>query len=378
MHPYRTIAQTLAALLILLFSNVGTAEPKEKEQLSQVKQKIEQRQQLLTKQQKQQKQLHSKLKKTELKIAASAANLHSTRRTLKKNRQQQHQLSVKKKQLTTSVKQQQQVLAKQLASAYMIGGNDLIQLLLNQQQSAKIERLLGYYKYINQARLDTLDQLKQTTTELATVEQELAQAAQQLVTLEQQQQVSAKKLSQDKKNRNKALVALRKRYLANSVSIEQLQLSEIDLNRLIKESNKPSAPQQKKLTGLASRKGKFKQPSQGRMINNFGRARQGTRRWKGITINGKEGQAVNVISHGKVLYADWVKGFGLVIVIDHGKGYMTLYGHNQTLLKSAGDYVDANEQIALLGQSGGQEKPVLYFELRHKGKAINPKRWFKR
>jgi septal ring factor EnvC (AmiA/AmiB activator) len=377
LNPYRTLARTLATLLILWISNVGAADQQE-EQLAEVKQKLEQRQQLLTEQQKQQKQLRSRLKKTELKIAASAEKLHSTRRSLKQNRQQQHQLSVQKKQLTTSAKQQQQVLAKQLASAYMIGGNDLIQLLLNQQQSGKIERLLGYYKYINQARLDTLNQLKQTTTELATIEQELAQASQQLISLEQRQQIDTKKLKQNKQSRNKALATLKKRYLANSVSIEQLQLSEIDLNRLIKESIKPSAPQQKKLTGLAARKGKLKPPNQGTMVNKFGRARQGTRRWKGITINGKEGQAVNVISHGKVLYADWVKGFGLVIVVDHGKGYMTLYGHNQALLKSAGDYVDANEQIALLGQSGGQNKPVLYFELRHKGKAINPRRWFQR
>ena len=146
---------------------------------------------------------------------------------------------------------------------------------------------------------------------------------------------------------------------------------------MIKEAKKPIAPKQQPLQGLASRKGKLKLPSKGRLINKFGQERQGSRRWKGIIINGQTGQAVNVISHGRVLFADWIKGFGLVMVVDHGKGYMTLYGHNQTLLKQAGDYVQANEQIALLGQSGGQNKPVLYFELRHKGKAINPIRWLK-
>jgi len=366
----------LAVLLIFNLGNTVAAEAK-KEQLAEVKQQLEQGKKLLKSQQQQRKTLLSKLKKTELKIGATAAKLHHTRLALTKNKQQQRQLAKQQLKLSASNKQQQQALAKQLTSAYMIGDNDLVQLLLNQQQTNKIERLLGYYKYINKARLAALDKLKQTKIELAEVEQQVKQSALQLTTLERQQQVAKAKLSQDKKIRNSALTKLKKRYLANSVSVEQLQLSEIDLKRLIKVAKIPPTPQQKPLQGLTSRKGKLTVPSKGRLINKFGQARQGTRRWKGITINGKAGQTVTVVSHGKVLYADWIKGFGLVMVVDHGKGYMTLYGHNQTLLKQAGDYVTANEQIALLGQSGGQNKPVLYFELRHKGKAINPKRWFK-
>ena len=97
--------------------------------------------------------------------------------------------------------------------------------------------------------------------------------------------------------------------------------------------------------------------------------------WKGIVIDGAEGDPVNSIAPGKVLYADWLRGFGLVAIVDHGEGYMSVYGHNQALLKQAGDDVRRGERIALVGRSGGQEYPNLYFEIRHKGKALNPSAW---
>ena len=109
----------------------------------------------------------------------------------------------------------------------------------------------------------------------------------------------------------------------------------------------------------------------------FGRIRQGQIKWKGIIIKGQLGSPIIAVHQGKVLYADWLRGFGLVTVVDHGDGYMSLYGHNQALLKQAGDNVDAGETIALLGQSGGQNYPNLYFEIRHKGQPVNPSSWLK-
>lgn len=346
------------------------------QQLAEIKKKLEQRHKLLNKQQQQRQKLLAQLKKTELDIANTAAKLHTTSTKLKGNRQQQAKLEADEKTLLSQRELQRGALAKQLASAYMIGGNDLVQLVLNQQQSSKMERLLGYYKYFNQARLETLAQLKQTIRRLSTVEIALNQSTLALSKLEQKQRTEQSKLQQDEKRRTNALATLKKEYLANSLNIEQLQLSEIDIGQLIKQSLKET-PRKKPLKGLAAVKGRLKFPSQGRVNNRFGQSRQGPLRWKGMTIDGKEGQIVKAVHHGKVLYADWVKGFGLVMVVDHGQGYMTLYGHNQTLLKNVGDYIGANEQIALLGQSGGQDRPVLYFELRHKGKAINPRRWFK-
>jgi septal ring factor EnvC (AmiA/AmiB activator) len=109
----------------------------------------------------------------------------------------------------------------------------------------------------------------------------------------------------------------------------------------------------------------------------FGRFRQGQIKWKGVVINGTAGDSVIAIHQAKVLYSDWLRGFGLVTVLDHGNGFMSLYGHNQALLKQAGEAVQAGEAIALLGQSGGQSRPNLYFEIRHKGTPINPVSWLK-
>ena len=129
--------------------------------------------------------------------------------------------------------------------------------------------------------------------------------------------------------------------------------------------------------GLSSRH-KLKWPTKGRIKSAFGSKRSGQVKWNGVTISASEGQDVNAIANGKVIYADWLRGFGMVLVVDHGKGYMSLYGHAQALLKSAGDTVRKGESIALVGRSGGQTQPGLYFEVRHKGQAVDPARYCKR
>jgi septal ring factor EnvC (AmiA/AmiB activator) len=132
------------------------------------------------------------------------------------------------------------------------------------------------------------------------------------------------------------------------------------------------------MNGLAKRKGKLPAPVKGRIRHLFGSRRQGQVSWKGIVIDGAEGDPVNTIAPGRVLYADWLRGFGLVAIVDHGEGYMSVYGRNQALLKNVGDSVIAGDTISLVGNSGGQAQPGLYFEIRHKGKALNPSQWLGR
>ena len=131
------------------------------------------------------------------------------------------------------------------------------------------------------------------------------------------------------------------------------------------------------LEGLKKLKGRLSWPSRGKQIRRYGSLNQGQRS-TGVLIAGTEGNDINSIHHGRVVYSDWLRGFGLLLIIDHGKGYMSLYGYNQALYKDVGDWVEANETIATLGQSGGQKQPALYFELRHQGKPVNPRRWFNR
>ncbi|WP_435275272.1 murein hydrolase activator EnvC family protein [Psychrobium sp. nBUS_13] len=368
---------TLVLLITLLLSSVSFADDT-KDQLNAIKGKIDQQKSILAKQKKQQQRLNNLLRDTDKKIASSANDLFNTQQQQKTAQQNQIQLVSRKKALTKTQTHQRQVLAKQLKSAYMTGNHDLMQLLLNQEQSSKTERLLGYYHYLNKARVQALNELKQTFEELQTVEQQLIDTLAKLDNLLKQQQQAQALLKKQKKTRSTALAQLRKSYQTNSAQLEQYQLSELDIKQLLANQQQEAEPTKKPLNGLGKLRGRLAKPTKGRTTHLFGQKRSGQLRWKGVTVVGREGQSVNAVYHGKVVFSDWLKGFGLVLVLDHGSGYMSLYGHNQALLKKAGDYVEQNEQVALLGQSGGQSTPGLYFEIRHKGKAINPNRWFKK
>ena len=368
----------LVLLITLLLSSVSFADDT-KDQLNAIKGKIDQQKSILAKQKKQQQRLNNLLRDTDKKIASSANDLFNTQQQQKTAQQNQIELVSRKKTLTKTQTHQRQVLAKQLKSAYMTGNHDLMQLLLNQEQSSKTERLLGYYQYLNKARVQALNELKQTFEELQTVEQQLIDTLAKLDNLLKQQQQAQALLKKQKKTRSTALAQLKKSYQTNSAQLEQYQLSELDIKQLLANQQQEQAePVKKPLNGLSKLRGSLVKPTKGRTTHLFGQKRSGQLRWKGVTVVGREGQSVNAVYHGKVVFSDWLKGFGLVLVLDHGSGYMSLYGHNQALLKKAGDYVEQNEQIALLGQSGGQSTPGLYFEIRHKGKAINPNRWFKK
>lgn len=371
----------LLSVITLLFSSVcfANVESTHSDKLNELKTKIDQQKSLLAKQKKQRQRLVNLLRDSDKKIAKTANVLFETNKQQKANHEKQQQLITNKKQLIVKQKHQQSILSKQLKSAYMSGNHNLIQLLLNQQQSSKTERLLGYYHYLNKARLAALEDLQTTFTELQAIEADLIDTIVKLDTLLSEQKEAEKVLKQQKKKRNNALAQLNKSYLKNSAQLEQYQLSELDIKQLLQAQNQEvTVAEALPLKGLSKLRGRLSKPTKGKTTHFFGQQRHGQLRWKGITFSGNEGQAVKAIHHGKVVFSDWIKGFGLVLVLDHGKGYMSLYGHNQALLKKAGDNVDGNEQIALLGQSGGQDKPGLYFEIRHKGKAINPQRWFKK
>ena len=190
--------------------------------------------------------------------------------------------------------------------------------------------------------------------------------------LEQQQALKA-----NQTEREETLKAMQNAIESEEVKIAQLQINEKNLLEALTRAQQQVDKQDVTLTGLSALRGRLLMPAEGNLRKMFGRFRQGQIKWKGVVINGTAGDSVVAIHHAKVLYSDWLRGFGLVTVLDHGDGYMSLYGHNQALLKQAGEVVQAGEAIALLGQSGGQSRPNLYFEIRHKGRPINPVNWLK-
>ncbi|SFD02513.1 murein hydrolase activator EnvC family protein [Pseudoalteromonas denitrificans] len=374
------IKQLLVLAVCLTFvalTPANATEKQTKQDLTQIQKTLENSVNQMNSQQKKIKGIENKLKKSELEIANNSKSLNELDFSIELNRSEQHQLNKKIKELKLNKSQQQKALSSQLKSAYMTGSHDYSKLLLNQEDIATFERTLTYYSYLNKARLTQLEQLKITLQQLATKQDELAKVQIKLTYLLETQKKKQELLMLAQKQRKDNLNLLKKQFSNTITSVEYLKKNEQLLIETLK-TLQQQVKQQLTFSGLKSTKGKLNWPSRGRLKHRFGQRKYGRLKWKGVLINAKEGASVTTIHNGRVIFADWLKGFGWVIVIDHGEGFMSLYGHNQALLKNVGEQVSQGELIALVGQSGGQDNPGLYFEIRHKGQAINPIKWCKR
>lgn len=325
---------------------------------------------------KQRSTLEKQLKKDDLAISKVAKAINDIEIDLKRTNKKIKQLAAEKKQLTSAKQKQEQLLSQQLRAAFTTGQYDYLKLLLNQDQSEKIQRTISYYQYLNQARTKEIDKFQATIAQLLLVSTEHQSQIDNLEQLKLAQVEQDTQLRSTKTQRSKTLSQLSRELLSSQQQLNKLKAEENNLNQAL---NKLSQMIQAEidLTGLSKLKNKLSWPVKGRMSHSFGTRKQGYLKWKGVLINAPISRQVQTIHNGTVLFSDWLKGYGLLTVIDHGNGYMSLYAHNQTLLKSVGDRVETGEPIALVGQSGGLEQSGLYFEIRHQGKALNPKYWCK-
>ncbi len=353
------------------------AKAEQRQELESVQQKIKDSEKSIESQHSKRKALTKQLKKAEKEIADVARQLNKIGKDKKANQQKTTELKAEKKALNQQQKQHQKLLASQLSSMYVTGSHDYSKLLLNQQEPGKIERVLGYYQYLNKARTENLDRIETILARLAQIDRQLAETLLTLTGLEQNQLTKQVQLNQYQRDRKQTLSQIRRRLKTESQQLEQLKVNEQALTAALNRIRSLTT-QAIELLGLSRFKGQLGWPVNGKLNNKFGRKRRGSLRWKGVVIDSVTGTAVKTVHQGQVLFADWLKGFGWVIVVDHGDGYMSLYGHNQTLLKTVGEKVEAGEPIALVGKSGGQSRAGLYFEIRHQGVAINPSLWCKK
>ena len=343
-----------------------------------LQEKISNLQKTLKSKRKQQSKALKQLRISEKNIATVAKILKSTTRQIKSKNKELKDLDKQKEQFEDDRKLQKIALAKQLKSAYMNGKQEYLKLLLNQQDPDKLGRMLIYYDYMNKARSKQVKALQKTLRDLSNVNQSITKEIGKLKLLKQSKLNEQKQLGQLKVRRQKLVNELKKEILTKSDSLTELEINAQELQQLVDTvvETVEEIVFTKELTGLKIFKGKMRWPVKGKHIQKYGSRRQGQRS-SGILIASKEGTEVSAISHGRIVYSDWLRGFGLLLIVDHGKGYMSLYGYNQALYREVGDYIESGDVIAISGQSGGQKQPALYFELRHKGKPINPKRWFK-
>ncbi|MEJ2553364.1 MAG: peptidoglycan DD-metalloendopeptidase family protein [Gammaproteobacteria bacterium] len=243
---------------------------------------------------------------------------------------------------------QQRTLAQLLRAAYLLEQESPIKILLNATEPATVERSLRYYDYFYRSRAEHIAAINTTLTDLNNLAQGIEHRQHKLDALIDRRNTQRRDLERSRHERNRLLA---------------------ELNRDIKNT---------KQRLFARLKGRLPMPARGTVTARFGASRHvGRLKWQGIVINAAAGADVKAVAAGRVVFADWLRGFGLLIIVDHGNGYMSLYGYNQELHKGVGDTVKAGEVIANVGSNGGHKQSGLYFEIRHQGTPINPLHWCK-
>jgi septal ring factor EnvC (AmiA/AmiB activator) len=269
-------------------------------------------------------------------------------------------------------------LAAQARAAYVMGRQERLKILLNQQDPARLSRAMIYYEYLSAARARAIAAIGEDLERLADTEREIRSEEVRLDALRAERAAELARLELAQQQR-RALVGVLGRELADQGrQLERLQADERNLETLLRRLEQALADVPAEQTGAAAfgdLRGRLPWPAQGRIVQSFGTPRLGSVSWDGVMIAANEGGEVRAVHHGRVAFADWLRGFGLLLIVDHGDGYMTLYGHNQTLFKEAGYWVDVNEPVALIGSSGGRERSGVYFGIRHQGRAVDPVRW---
>ncbi|MBH0026669.1 peptidoglycan DD-metalloendopeptidase family protein [Pseudoalteromonas sp. SWN29] len=376
----RRISRLIKCGLILTSLVTASAvanEDRTKKDLSEVQNALEQSQAEYNAQRKKIAKLQKNLKSHELDIAKNAKALNMAEQSVKETKTQQKELQNKADELDKKRTQFQKILAAQLKSAYMAGGDDYSKMLLNQEDTAKFERTLSYYNYLNKARIEQIEDLKDLQQQIVQNQEELVKTQEKLALLFDEQKRRQTALLNAQSERQANLKNLQAQLNSTKSSINYLKENQQTLVTTIEELEKEKT-QKIELLGLNKSKGKLDWPSKGKLEHTFGQRKHGGIDWKGVLIGAKEGTNINSVHNGQVVFADWLKGYGWVIVVDHGEGFMSLYGHAQTLLRDVGDMVREGETLALVGQSGGQATSGLYFEIRHKGRAVNPVKWCRR
>ena len=326
--------------------------------------------------------LQAELALAETKIGRLNRRLARVKREQSRLTEDQLALEQRRRNLQTGLDEQKEVLGEQLRAAYVMGRQQKIKLLLNQQEPSSIGRTLMYFDYLNKNRSAQISEIQLTLAELLRTEHEISENRLELTRLHDELQVSRRKLESSRNQRKKTLHALHNELRKQDQTLKNLLVDERELQRVIKEIQLALADIPQMRHGNAAfeaLKGKLSWPTSNPIEHHpttRHKTARGQLKWQGVLIDAKTNQSVHAISHGRVAFADWMRGYGLLIIIDHGQGYMSLYGHNQSLYREVGDWVESGDMISTVGDSGGQSTPGLYFEIRHKGKPVDPVAWF--
>jgi septal ring factor EnvC (AmiA/AmiB activator) len=372
-----------AACLLLLIHGVGAREqsPTQAEaELKAVRAQIDKVRAELQRDAGRRDKLTRELEETEKTVSSARGELERLRRERAERTARRAELADKRRAEESALARDREALAGQLRAAHRIGHEEPLKLLLNQRDPAQAGRVLAYYRYFGRARAAQIAAINSHLAEIGQLDAALAEEEQRLAALEEQQRGEVNKLQSARERRGKALQVLEAESKSRARELERLKDQQGGLEKLVRELRRALERVDKFPTdskgAFAKLRGKLAWPVSGKISASFGQTRVGGLKWDGILVSGSQGSPVRAVYHGRVVFADWLSGLGLLTIVDHGDGYLSLYGHNERLYKDVGERVKAGDTIATMGDSGGRQSPALYFEIRKGGRPIDPRPWF--
>lgn len=358
-----------------------------REQLQHVREQIRSLSDEQKKLEDQKNQATQALRAADVSVADAQGQLHATEAKLAAIEAELARLEQRQSALEQRLAQQRDELAALIRSAYALGQHEELKLLLEQDRVGDLSRVLAYHRYFSRDRQQRIAALTTELEELAKVREQIQAQQAPLQAARKAQRKALAQLAGQRRQRGKIVTQLDARYRNQRSRLSALGRDEKATTALLERLRKAMAslPPARHATGapaqlatpLAAYSG-LSLPVAGAVIAGFGGTLPDGHASQGLLIAGTAGADVHAAAAGRVAYADWLKGYGLLVILDHGGGWMTLYAYNDALLKRAGDTVTAGEAIALLGSSGGQRRPALYFELRRNGQPQDPRGWLKK
>ncbi len=367
----------LALIFLACFQLALGDEREEQKKLKAVSSDIRNIENALQKNAGKRERLNHQLRKAEIErgriqktIAELENQLAAFSRELSALRSEQSELEANKQ-------KQQQLIYQQINMAYRLGREEPVKLLLNQEDPDRLARSLKYYNYFLTARAEKLDRYIETLDRLSLLAGEIDTKTSQLQERREQLKSEEKQLEASQNQRTSLLAELKQQSTTDRQRLAELQKERARLVEVLDAIDRAIAniPLPETALPFKQSRGKMQWPVAGKLRHSFGSRRNAKMTWDGWFLEAPEGKTIRAVHSGRVVFSDYLRGYGLLVIVDHGEGYMSLYAHNQVLLKETGDWVSTADSIARAGNSGGQTMSGLYFEIRHNGKPTNPKGW---
>jgi len=322
--------------------------------------------------------LQRDLRRTEQSVSGVRGEMSRLRREREARNRRRAELAKERSVREAALTREREALASQLRAAHRIGREEPLRLLLNQRDPARAGRMFAYYSYFGRARAEQIGRIEEHVARIGELDAELAGEEARLVELERARNAELEKLEQARAERGQVLANLKAESRSRTAQLQRLQRQQAALEKLLRELRRTIEKFPSDSTSaFAQLRGKLAWPASGRVVARYGETRAGGLRWDGMLFAVDRGAPVRAIYHGRIVYADWLAGLGLLVIVDHGGGYLSLYGHNDELYRKVGERVTAGDPIAAAGDSGGRSQPELYFALRRGGRAIDPRPWFR-